>query len=120
MARLGRCFLPDQRLHIIQRGNNRQAVFFKPDDYARYRDWLIAGAVEYGCAVQAYVLMTNHVHLLVTPAGATSDVADFSRSMRCDGISGGKNCHSRKWADIVAEQPWGLTAIQTPRSRAAV
>ncbi len=72
MARLGRYFLPDQPLHVIQRGNDRRAVFFTPDDYARYRDWLIAAAGEYGCAVHAYVLMTNHVHLLVTPSSATS------------------------------------------------
>jgi putative transposase len=72
MARLGRYFLPDQALHVIQRGNDRQAVFFTPDDYARYRDWLVAAAGEYGCAVHAYVLMTNHVHLLVTPSSAES------------------------------------------------
>ncbi len=72
MARLGRYFLPDQALHVIQRGNDRQAVFFAPDDYARYRDWLIAAAQDYGCAVHAYILMTNHVHLLVTPSSAES------------------------------------------------
>lgn len=72
MARLGRYFLPDQPLHLIQRGIDRQAVFFKPDDYARYRDWLIEAADEYGCAIHAYVLMTNHAHLLVTPSTTES------------------------------------------------
>ena len=72
MARLGRYFLKDQPLHVIQRGNDRQAIFFKPDDYARYYNWLVEAAEEYGCAVHAYVLMTNHVHLLLTPAKATS------------------------------------------------
>ena len=67
MARLGRYFLPDQPLHVIQRGNNRGAVFFSDDDHARYRDWLAEAANDYGCLVHAYVLMTNHVHLLVTP-----------------------------------------------------
>jgi putative transposase len=38
MARLGRYFLPDQPLHVIQRGNNRAAVFFGEEDYVRYRD----------------------------------------------------------------------------------
>jgi putative transposase len=38
MARLGRYFLPDQPLHVIQRGNNRGAIFFGADDYARYVD----------------------------------------------------------------------------------
>lgn len=72
MARADRYFLPDQPLHVIQRGNNREAVFFAEDDYAGYREWLAAAAAENGCAVHAYVLMTNHVHLLVTPAAADS------------------------------------------------
>jgi len=72
MARLGRYFLPDQPLHVIQRGNNRQAIFFAADDYARYRDWLAEAASEYQLAIHAYVLMTNHVHLLATPARADS------------------------------------------------
>ena len=72
MARLGRYFLPDQPLHVIQRGNNRQAVFFSDEDYVHYRNWLAAAAARYGCAVHAYVLMTNHVHLLVTPRAADS------------------------------------------------
>jgi REP element-mobilizing transposase RayT len=38
MARLGGNFLPDQPLHVIQRGNNRAPVFFAPDDYRRYPD----------------------------------------------------------------------------------
>ena len=72
MSRLGRYFLADQPLHVIQRGNNRDAIFYADDDYARYRDWLSAAAVEYGCAIHAYVLMTNHVHLLMTPRDADS------------------------------------------------
>ncbi len=62
MARLGRYFLPDQPLHVIQRGNNRGAIFFDDADYGRYRDWLREAAAAHGCAVHAYVLMTNHVH----------------------------------------------------------
>jgi putative transposase len=67
MARLGRIFLPDQPLHVIQRGNDRRPIFFAPDDYARYRDWLHLASVVNGCAIHAYVMMPNHVHLLVTP-----------------------------------------------------
>jgi putative transposase len=67
MARGGRYFLPEQPLHVIQRGNNREAIFFDDTDYERYADWLAAAATAYGCAIHAYVLMTNHVHLLVTP-----------------------------------------------------
>jgi putative transposase len=72
MARLGRGFLPGQTLHVIQRGNNRQAIFFGAEDAARYRDWLAAAMAEYGCAVHAYVLMPNHVHLLLTPRATDS------------------------------------------------
>ncbi|CAN0484347.1 unnamed protein product, partial [Phaeothamnion confervicola] len=72
MARLGRYFLPDQPLHVIQRGNNRQAIFFSDADRETYLAWLLAAAHEYGCRVHAYVLMTNHVHLLLTPETAAS------------------------------------------------
>ena len=72
MARLGRYFLPEQPLHVIQRRNNRQAIFFDDDDHARYCDWLAEAAAEYGCVVHAYVLITNHVHLLTTPQTADS------------------------------------------------
>lgn len=44
MARLGRYFLPDQPLHVIQRGNNRKAIFFCAEDCARTREWLAAAA----------------------------------------------------------------------------
>ena len=64
MARLGRYFLPDQPLHVIQRGNNRQTIFHCQDDYRLFCAWLGEAAAEYGCAIHAYVLMTNHFHLL--------------------------------------------------------
>jgi putative transposase len=69
MARLGRYFLANQPLHVIQRGNNRQPIFFAEDDYRRYRDWLVEAAARHDCRVHAWVLMTNHVHLLATPGG---------------------------------------------------
>lgn len=72
MARLGRYFLPDQPLHVIQRGNNRQKIFFSDRDRETYLAWLLAAAREYGCRIHAYVLMTNHVHLLLTPEAADS------------------------------------------------
>ena len=53
--------------HVIQRGNNRAALFIDPVDYGFYRRCLQSAAERYGCLVHAYVLMTNHVHLLVTP-----------------------------------------------------
>jgi putative transposase len=56
-----------QPLHVTQRGNNRGQVFFTPRDGALYLEWLAGAADRYGAAVHAYVLMPNHVHLLLTP-----------------------------------------------------
>jgi putative transposase len=72
MPRLGRYFLPDQPQHVIQRGNDRQAVFFSDEDREAYLGWLPAAARKHGCLIHAYVLMTNHVHLLATPTRADS------------------------------------------------
>ena len=66
MPRRPRIVLPGVPLHLIQRGNNRQACFFADDDYAFYLEWLRIYARDTGCAVHAYVLMTNHVHLLLS------------------------------------------------------
>lgn len=66
MPRRARLALANVPLHIIQRGNNRQACFFADEDYHFYRDWLSEQASKTGCQVHAYVLMTNHVHLLIS------------------------------------------------------
>ena len=58
--------LPNIPLHLIQRGNNRQACFFADEDYRFYLDWLAEHAGNTGCQIHAYVLMTNHVHLLLS------------------------------------------------------
>jgi putative transposase len=74
MARAPRLDLPGIPQHLVQRGVDRMACFARPWDFARYLDELHASARELDCQVHAYVLMTNHVHLLVTPPapGATS------------------------------------------------
>lgn len=66
MPRRARIALPNVPVHLIQRGNNRQACFFADEDYLRYLDWLAEYAVKSGCRIHAYVLMTNHVHLLLS------------------------------------------------------
>ncbi len=58
--------------HLVQRGHNRCAVFFEDFDYLKYLTCLRESAQACGCAVHAYVLMTNHVHLLVTPEDGSS------------------------------------------------
>lgn len=59
--------LPGIPQHVIQRGNNREPCFLAEADYRRYLDDLQASAEKSACRIHAYVLMTNHVHLLVTP-----------------------------------------------------
>ena len=67
MARLPRLNLPGIPQHVIQRGNNRQVGFFNDKDYAVYLDKLKLYSKKYSVALHSYVLMTNHVHLLMTP-----------------------------------------------------
>lgn len=54
-------------MHVVQRGNNRGACFFSDSDRLAYLRYLGASTLETGCQVHAYCLMTNHVHLLLTP-----------------------------------------------------
>jgi putative transposase len=72
MARLPRYVLPGQPQHVIQRGNNRGPTFFADEDYRFYRQCLKEACNRHGCSVHAYVLMTNHVHLLLTPSTPTA------------------------------------------------
>ena len=71
MARLPRLCLPGIPQHVIQRGNNRQTCFASEEDFAAYAYWLDEFSKKYQIDVHAWVFMTNHVHLLVTPS--TSD-----------------------------------------------
>ena len=67
MARKPRLYLPGYPHHVIQRGNNREACFYDESDYKVYLDALKQSSIKYGVSIHAFVLMTNHVHLLVTP-----------------------------------------------------
>jgi len=67
MPRRARLRIAGAPLHIIQRGNNRSACFFADHDYGCYLHHLEELAARYVCSIHAYVLMTNHVHLLLTP-----------------------------------------------------
>lgn len=67
MSRKPRFVLPGVPQHVIQRGHNREPCFFADEDYQRYLRDLHKAALKNGLQIHAYVLMTNHVHLLVTP-----------------------------------------------------
>lgn len=78
MPRKQRMYLPGVPAHVVQRGNNRNACFFHEDDYHFYLAVLADALKRYRVALHAYVLMTNHVHLLMTPA----DTVGISRVMQ--------------------------------------
>jgi putative transposase len=67
MACLPRFVIPDQPQHVILRGNNRSETFCDDADYSFYLEKLKSACDNHGCSLHAYVLMTNHVHLLITP-----------------------------------------------------
>jgi len=81
MPRKRRMYLPGIPAHVVQRGNNRDACFFDEQDYREYLNWLKEATEKYRVALHAYVLMTNHVHLLMTP----SDEAGISKVMQSVG-----------------------------------
>jgi putative transposase len=78
MARLPRLSLPGCAQHVIQRGNNREACFYAEADYKAYLAFLKDAATKHQVAIHAFVLMTNHVHLLLTPG----DQQGVSRMMQ--------------------------------------
>ncbi len=79
MPRTGRIVLPGYPHHVVQRGHNRQTVFAKAADFQRYLDDLRELKDQLGVRVHAYCLMTNHVHLLLTPA---DDPSSLGRLMK--------------------------------------
>jgi putative transposase len=82
MARPLRLILPGVAAHIIQRGNNRSACFRQDSDYLTYLAYLRHLSSKYRCDLHAYCLMTNHVHLLLspsTPAACAMVMRDLGR-----------------------------------------
>ncbi len=78
MPRQPRVVLQAVPMHVIQRGHDRQRCFFVDEDYVLYRQWLHEEAVIAACQVHAYVLMSNHVHFLVS----VDDAMRLARMMK--------------------------------------
>ena len=78
--RHSRLDLADIPQHVVQRGNDRQPCSFTDVDRARYLQDLREIALREGCNVHAFVLMTNHVHLLMTPA-ASGQIAHVMQAL---------------------------------------
>jgi putative transposase len=72
MPRVARSVLPGTSLHVVQRGINRQRCFFLDSDYSIYLRLLKEFSTQFGCPLHAYCLMSNHVHMLITPQASDS------------------------------------------------
>ena len=72
MPRLSRKCPVGLPVHVIQRGNNRQACFAAESDFKAYAHWLHEGSLKFGVEIHAWVFMTNHVHLLLTPTAESA------------------------------------------------
>ena len=78
MARLPRLIIPEQPHHVIQRGNDRRVIFHDASDYSIFLNWLREASKQFSVAIHAYVLMSNHLHLLASP----SDQVGLGRMMQ--------------------------------------
>lgn len=67
MPRKPRFYLPGVPCHVVQRGMGGEDCFFHDADYAYYLECLLEASIDHGCRIHAYVLMPNHIHLLLTP-----------------------------------------------------
>ena len=80
MPRLPRYSIPGQPQHVIQRGNNRSLIFKAADEFHFFRECLRSARDRSGCQIHAYVFMTNHVHLLLSP-GDPHGISDLMQSL---------------------------------------
>lgn len=83
MPRRARLRLAGHPFHLYNRGVNRSACFQDPEDYRRFLGLLQEASLESGCAIHAYALMTNHIHLLVTPSDAEAFSSMMKRVAQC-------------------------------------
>jgi putative transposase len=83
MARVQRLFMPGMPLHVVQRGADRQICFFEPSDFLWYLQQLQRHSHAQSCVLHAYVLMTNHVHLLLS-AGSVLAVSRMMKALEQD------------------------------------
>ena len=84
MARLARFVVLSVPHHVTQRGNGRQRTFFSNDDYGFYAGLLKKHCARAGVSIWAWVLMPNHVHLILTPSDADGVRSALARVHRAD------------------------------------
>lgn len=106
---------PEQRgvaLHLIQRGRGGAACFFRDSDGRAYLNLLRACAERFECAVHAYVLMGNHVHLLLTPAHPRG-ASELIRALA--GRYARYLAETRARAEALWEEPFDASPVYAPR-----
>ena len=81
MPRKPRFYIPGFPVHIVQRGHNKNNVFFENEDYKVYLDWLQEGSEWYEVPIHAYALLPNEIHILASPG----DKEAASRMMQYQG-----------------------------------
>ncbi len=94
MSRIARVVIPQAPHHVTQRGNGRERIFFSPEDYAIYRDWLGESCRKFGVEVWAFCQMPNHVHMILTPSDGEGLSFALSRAHRL--YSGFVNARARR------------------------
>lgn len=103
MPRLPRLFVPRQTHQVVHRGNSRSAIFCDDADRQVYLGGLAEAVEAQGCALRAYVLMTNHVHLLVT-AGPTTALPKVVQAAAPSGRDATADRHPRRHPAILGSR----------------
>jgi putative transposase len=116
MARLARAVFPGLPHHVTQRGNGRQQTFFSGADYALYRDLLREHCAASGVAVWSWVLMPNHVHLILVPKDEDGLRRTLSRVHR---IYAGRIHERLKRTGHFWQRRFGCVAMDEAHVRAA-
>ncbi len=118
MGREKRVHYPGLVFHVVNRGNNQQAVFLEPDDQKHYLGCLYHYKKKYGFDLFAFCLMTNHVHLLIRVADKSiskimqSVAVGYSRWYNHKYRSSGHVWQGRFKASVVGDHEYFLTAMQ--------
>ena len=79
MGRFARQTIANIPYHIINRGNNHQPIFFCDDDYKFFLDALEVAKEKYPCKIYGFVLMTNHIHLLLEAVDESMNLSNFMK-----------------------------------------
>ncbi len=110
MPRIARIVIEDLPHHVTQRGNNRAQVFFSDSDREFYLRILKEKSLKYGLEILGYCLMTNHVHLIATPASKDSLSLGIGRThyRYTQRINYGLNRIGHLWQNRFSSCPLGV------------